>query len=146
MKCNACKGSGCYGEDLHIQEVPWPRCPVCNGSGKYFNTHEYRLLKSTWGIAINIEAHIDRWSRKNVLEVMPEVKLTTSEMEWLKKGKSYCPYCEVVISKIEYNPTDYQEEGLAAALIHIVHESFHLPIPNINVEFDKEKRRYVYEW
>src|SRR5438309_309471 len=44
--------------------------------------------------------------------------------------------------EIDYNPTDYQPEGLVPAAVCWAAEAFHFPKPDIIGKYDKARRRY----
>jgi hypothetical protein len=50
------------------------------------------------------------------------------------------------VIQLEYNPTDYQPEGLTGAIAEWAAQSFHFPQPRIAAEYDKERRRYLFSF
>ena len=52
----------------------------------------------------------------------------------------------IIINSVQFNPTDFQEEGFMVAIMGWVSKAFGFQPPTINVDFDKEKNRYVFVW
>ncbi|MBL8183155.1 MAG: hypothetical protein JNL64_16275, partial [Blastocatellia bacterium] len=48
------------------------------------------------------------------------------------------------LQKLDYNPTDFQVEGLTCAVIGLLANKFGIPTPNIEVGFDKPNNRYTF--
>lgn len=77
--------------------------------------------------------------------------MLTEDRRWFIEGiRSAAPAIEtaepanvtVEIVKLEYNPTDYQPEGVALAAIGWACEEFLLPDPAIDIRFDRQENRY----
>jgi hypothetical protein len=128
--------------------------------------YEYRVLKSTWGIAIDIEATY------KILKTEPEIGqkissrislnlqvndyvLLDEEKDWIIKGlKVVCEeiysrinnseYVLIIIHKIDYYPCDYQIDGLASAIIAWASQEFNFISPKIDIEFDKKANKYLF--
>jgi hypothetical protein len=47
---------------------------------------------------------------------------------------------------LDYNPTDYQPEGLTAAVAEWTAQACSFPKPEIPVAFDRARRRYVFDF
>ena len=132
--------------------------------------YSYRVIKSTWGIAIDIKCSLDIVSRTNVplkqfhhiqgciFCQMPEI-LNDRECNYIKSGiemmyKEIIDNCDVgkdeaiiiALTNIRYNPCDYQEEGLQAAIIMCLQEMFKNNTIKINTTFDYERKRYCFEY
>jgi hypothetical protein len=128
--------------------------------------YRYRLLKgASWGIAITLEGDstldapplndsipiTDRvWFRLNVgwqpgEEEMRFVQLglplVAHDIENARPGEAQIL---IRLTGLEYNPCDYQPEGLAAATAEWAAQEFGFPKPDIPVTFDRARRRYVY--
>jgi hypothetical protein len=52
----------------------------------------------------------------------------------------------IKLTRVEYNPTDYQPEGLVPAVAHWAAEAFHFPQPDITAQYDKVRRKYVFSF
>lgn len=131
-------------------------------------SHKYRLLKSSsWGILIDIEGQIFQ-SADELRDVDPvnhrialkyEMKWAPSEEEraYLKQGillvatdiqdkfESPGQIC-VRLTRLDFNPTDYQEDGLVAAISEWSAKVLGFVPPPIAVEFDLIAGRYVYAY
>lgn len=128
-------------------------------------TFELRVLKGSWGIAIDLVAHAQRLASppadalpagdRTWLDVS-DVALGRQDVEQLVLGLSrvsamiaeHEPRTHVVIriDDVRYTPTDYQPEGMAAAIIGWATEEFELPQPDLEVRFDRDENRYVFQW
>src|ERR1700726_1512442 len=129
---------------------------------------KYRLLRrATWGIAINLVAEFipmtpsipgacritsDLW-----LAIDPSLRPNRSETFFIKLGlrmvadaigrnKRFSGAVVVRLIQIEYNPTNYQAEGLAYAVASLAAEAFGFDKPEELVEFDKARGRYVFSF
>jgi hypothetical protein len=131
------------------------------------STYSYRIIKSSWGIAINITADVlpladgERTATKIRqglwLSVDPGLglKLSQQEHQMLAAGLRLIGegMAEIVqrdgplviqIDDISFNPTDYQEEGLAYALASWVAHHFNLSLALPPVHFFKQENRYTF--
>ncbi|MGB1250968.1 MAG: hypothetical protein ACPG8W_10170 [Candidatus Promineifilaceae bacterium] len=131
-------------------------------------THSYRLISSSWGIAIDLtgyyvkdskhsmEAYADATKAKKIdndlyVKILPE--LTEVEASMLAQGlrsishqlKSIKPIT-IVISRLNYDPTDYQAEGLYLAIRGWVGQTFKLELPSIPASFNHEQNRYEFDF
>jgi HEPN domain-containing protein len=125
---------------------------------------KYRLVgKASWSIAINISAEwraltvppgdavqlADKlWficadksvSVEEMHYFMLGLKLVSDDIEKHKEGGG--PVLVKAVD-IDYNPTDYQPEGLMPAAACWAAEAFHFPKPEIIGQYDKERRKYA---
>jgi hypothetical protein len=129
--------------------------------------HKYRLLgKASWGIAINLVAEYGPVppGLTNVVAVsedlrlaLPHERLTDREVFFVTLGlrlvadairgsKPVSGPLLIRVVELEYNPTDYQPEGLAGAIAEWAAEAFHFPKPAITAAYDKPSRRYVFSF
>lgn len=53
-------------------------------------------------------------------------------------------YVLIKITDIDFNPCDYQPEGLFCAVIGWASQEFDFAVPNINVEFNKNSNYYSF--
>jgi hypothetical protein len=55
-------------------------------------------------------------------------------------------YVIVEVGEVDFALTDYQPEGMAAAMIGWVKEEFGLDSPIVSISFDKANNEYVFTW
>jgi hypothetical protein len=130
-------------------------------TGKW-HTFRLRLLKASWGIAIDLSARrllVDtppsglrgRLADRLWLDVTA-TGLTATEVEQILRGldavaeqletAAFGHHSIIEIRDVTYPATDYQAEGLAAAIIGWVSEDLDCPQPPIDVQFDRTANRY----
>ncbi len=131
------------------------------------STYSYRIIKSSWGIAIDITADVLPLvgNERAAIEVGQGLrlavdpglglKLSQQEHQMLAAGLRLTEegMTEIVqrdgpfviqIDDISFNPTDYQEEGLAYALASWVAHHFNLSLALPPVHFSKQENRYIF--
>lgn len=143
---------------------------MCNKGVK----HSYRLTESSWGLAVDIygrlslkDPHYDdseHIASGVYLALMPEYdiddapnridSLNQQEIEWLRRGvliasdviaeNSECENTVLAISKISFNPCDFQAEALACAVVGLVGELLNVNMPRIDVNYDSNANRYLF--
>jgi hypothetical protein len=83
------------------------------------------------------------------------VRLTEREIYFLKLGlrlvatdiaRTKPGPILVRLLQVDYNPTDYQPEGLTCAIVAWTSQVFGFAKPEIGAEFDKRKARYVFSF
>lgn len=123
-------------------------------------TFAFRSLQGSWGIAIDLTAQafagapetnaaepvgthiwlavstpLPEADRRSLLaglaSVASRIDAVTNKADFL-----------IEVQRVQYTPTDYQVEGLAAAIIGWACEEFQLGPPGTSVTFDPEKNRY----
>lgn len=52
----------------------------------------------------------------------------------------------IVINSLQFSLCDFQEEGLTAAIIEWASVAFDFAAPIINVDFQKEKNKYIFDF
>lgn len=52
----------------------------------------------------------------------------------------------IVINSVQFNPSDFQEEGLIVAIIEWASKAFNFQPPTINVDFDKKNNKYIFDF
>ena len=128
-------------------------------------TFALRILKASWGIAIDLAADAQRRAEPpegalpagdRVWLDVSHVALGPRDIEQLRLGLSRVSpmiasrdpghHVLVQIDDVRYTPTDYQPEGMAAAIIGWATEEFDLPQPDLEVRFNRDENRYVFEW
>jgi hypothetical protein len=131
-------------------------------------SYTYRLLKgASWGILITL-----RGDFLPAALLLPKATKITDAV-WLQIDVGWCPSEEEVgflrlglnlvagdvertcggrtpilvrLTGLQYNPTDYQPEGLAAAVAEWAAQACGFPRPEIPVAFDRARRRYVFDF
>jgi hypothetical protein len=127
----------------------------------------YRLLKSAWGIKISITATVRIAESVPGLRVSPESKiwleldlldrdLAQSEVEQLRRGlavvaseisnKVHGQPVSIALSDVSYVESDFQPEGLAAAILRWSELEFDLRHHEIGESFDRATNRYIFVW
>src|SRR5579862_9135833 len=105
--------------------------------------HKYRLLlKSSWGIAIDIDAEAAQLqSSEKGIVLTVQANVRQDEIKFLKAGLQLvapqilgrCSGTRIVVNKIDYNPTDYQPEGIACAIAGWAAKNFGFEWPEVPV-------------
>lgn len=127
-------------------------------------SHKYKVLKSTWGISIEIIGEItDHFSsNKECCQIsrdfwckLPD-HLNITEKEFIIKGLILlyddikrildCPQIVINIHHVIYNVCDYQEDGLTAAIVDTVSKALGIDTVQINVVFDREINKYLFDF
>lgn len=85
----------------------------------------------------------DRLNADERRNMIHGVKLVSQD---IAKKKSAGKSILIKILKVEFNPTDYQIEGLVAASANWAAEAFGFPKPVIIGIYDKELRKYVFSF
>ena len=122
-----------------------------NNQTLQFNT-KYRVLKTSWGIAIDIEATFEEIaSDKNIL-TFSEQSLTPNEKEQIIMGledllsvsdlgnKKYT----IDIQKVLFNPCDFQVEGLYWASRDWLSKALNIKTMEPEISFDKTSNKYFF--
>lgn len=147
--------------------------------------HKYRMLKGTWGIAINIYGAVYdydvyvknncNFQNENVSDICEGVSVyfdpeknenigpndAYNEMnpddypyviEGMKnvsqqiKANADFKKTLIVITRLEFNPCHFQEEGLIAASMEWCGKAFHFSCPQIEARFQKDINKYIYDF
>jgi hypothetical protein len=130
--------------------------------------YSYRLIKSSWGIAIDVTAECTSKSifcKKNesvVVDICPGLwgvifddRIPKNEVQFIWEGlRHICksiltksPYKNdtlITIHSVEFNFCDYQPEGLAPAIIGWAANALGFDEPELNVVFDKKENKYKF--
>ncbi|MEX2986045.1 hypothetical protein [Streptomyces sp. C36] len=139
-------------------------------------TTHYRLLRGPWGIWIELTASATVtagppargeqvtdgvWLDAGPVLTHPPTdregkRLSPAEAAWLHHGLTLAapaltaaapgPHTLVTVHRVRFPETDYQLEGLAAALLQWTEQEFDLPPHPLPVAFDRPANRYVYAW
>jgi hypothetical protein len=126
---------------------------------------KYRLMgKASWGIAINVTAEWNTIASTPADAVQmterlwcscDDRSLTTEELHYLMLGVKVVAdsiarqigeahRILIRVGRIDFNPTDYQPEGIVAAMAFWASEAFHFPKPEITGRYDKDRRKYTF--
>lgn len=131
--------------------------------------YKYCVLKSSWGIVVFLDAefveYVKNSSHEKVLQVTDGIWLEYrqkyqnayhADLPYLKQGillvqgqiRLHSNYKDtlIVIQSVEFNECHFQAEGLTAAIIEWAAKAFDFDCPEIPVEYDRENRRYVYDF
>lgn len=127
--------------------------------------YKYRVLKSSWGIAIDIDltaiSHedletsevedIDSMVSFAILDynfdrdLRPIIKEGIADiLEFIYSKISTKAIC-FLIHKIEYTPTDFQKEGLYYAIQDSIYAYFNESPLHHKIEFDKSANKYIFK-
>ena len=131
-------------------------------------SYRYRLLKgATWGMAIDLRAESaplpdgplppaavkvaeGLWLQMDVGRPSTEeelaflglgLRLVAADVAERRSGPIL-----VRVEDLEYNPCDYQPEGLALAVAEWAAREFGFPEPETSVAFDRDQNRYVFSF
>lgn len=128
--------------------------------------YQFKVLKFSWGISINVIASITKFSewqdRERCQKVVDglwflhngDINFDTDEIEFIKDGLYYehesigkrTPFPNdtlVVINAMEFGFCDYQPEGLKAAIAEWAAHAFSFEAKPIDITFDKDSNRYI---
>jgi len=130
-----------------------------------WHTFPLRILQASWGIAVDFRARavlaeeprtgLLAASRRVLLD-LSGVQLSAADTGQLLRGlnsmaaaieaKEPSGYVVIEVDEVTYTPTDYQPEGLAAAMIGWASEEFGLESPIRDVYFDRDNNRYIFSY
>jgi len=119
----------------------------------------FRIIKnSSWGIVIRLECDV------NVTNGVSDIELNLSNVEWLSDKEKDClnygldivrdslkvklrsnEALIVTVKAIDFNPCDYQPEGLTWALVQWVNEVYSLNVHYSEVNFNKNIGQYEFK-
>lgn len=136
--------------------------------------HVYRVIKSSWGIYIEINAGYERYSTsiyKNKSENIDNgiyiynmklpwpqsCSILDTEWEFLKYGlrlvskkiKKNSPFKDdtlILLKTILFNECNFQIEGMTIAIMEWASLIFNFDIPKIEAEFDRSKNKYIFDF
>ncbi|MEU3923239.1 hypothetical protein [Streptomyces sp. NPDC029004] len=143
---------------------------------RQMRTTSYRLRRAPWGIAIDLTAEASLTPEPPVigelvadrvwLDLAPVLnhppsdrsglRITEDEAAWLRHGVALAAgsiaaqnpslHTTVAVQRVLFPLTDYQPEGLAAAVLEWTEKEFSLTSYPVEAEFDQRANRYVYTW
>lgn len=135
--------------------------------------HKYFICKTSWCINIIIRAEIANmdevdseglavqvseglWIKFADKPLIREEKFDVSDLPYLAKGlqmvksqisnNSIYENTLVIIDDLQYSICDFQKEGLTAAIIEWASKAFGFETPTINVRYEKEINRYIFDF
>ncbi|WP_437735372.1 hypothetical protein [Sorangium sp. So ce1335] len=130
------------------------------------STFSYRVIKSSWGIRIDLTADVARLEgvADSAIEIAPglwfvneDAHLDRDEEEFLKRGvqlvaadilssSAFTAPSLVRVTRVWFVPTDYQPEGLTCAMAAWAAERFGFSIPKIDVRFSRQENRCIFNF
>jgi hypothetical protein len=116
---------------------------------QYFS--KYRVLKSSWGIVIDIKGNIEEInSTENEFQIA-EKSLTPAEKEQVKRalkslsdnfhGKKY----SICLQEITFNDCDFQIEGLYWACRDWLSKALNIKVNDPEVTYNAKARKYIFK-
>lgn len=125
--------------------------------------HKYKVLKTTWGISIEIIGEItDHSPDEKCCRVCNDLwcelpdRLDISEKEYIIKGLEMLCYdikrsfarspTVIVIRRVNYNLCDHQEDALTAAVVDTVSKALCIDTVQVKVDFDRENNKYLFDY
>ena len=127
------------------------------------STYTYRVLKSSWGVRVILRAEARSGAPPPgamsvadglfVLDATDRDGLSPEQMRMLARGLGLVaseivaaaePPVTVEVRDVEHNELDYQDEGLAAAVLGWAIGEFGLKPRDIPVSYHRAERRYVF--
>jgi hypothetical protein len=128
-------------------------------------TYEYKVIKTSWGIAISLTAQVvpartvrDATSISRLIGIayaLEDRDVAPEENEQLVLAlRALAGRIEteidgpivIEVHQISYMPTDFQVEGLRAAMYYWAAEEFGLQPPEIVASYDTTVNRYQFVW
>jgi hypothetical protein len=127
------------------------------------STFKYRVLKSSWGIAIDVTARFDfSASPENADSISDGIHLVIDDQtlpneyfelvetgvnlmsDRIKECDVEFPLC-VRITELKFNPCDFQPCGIPWAVAGWITSELEISPPAVSIEFDKTANCYVYD-
>ncbi|MBL4795345.1 MAG: hypothetical protein JKY24_07570 [Pseudomonadales bacterium] len=125
--------------------------------------YRYSFCKASWGMSIELIAtKVNKSTFNDKYIAINEMLWISKKLDWLSDRERYyldvgCKIQEggeltfrdkgelIFITNVEFNPADYQEEGLAMVVAGWIEMNMGLRSKSIEVSFDKESNKYVFE-
>lgn len=126
-------------------------------------SYKYKILKGSWGIAIDLKISFTNGpALADAVVVAPGIWMLV-KTNYCSKGDrialrqglemvaeqirvSFKSDVTVNIDELKFSPTDFQEEGLVAAIAECVAKELRFDPPAIGVSFDRKANRYVFDF
>ncbi len=128
-------------------------------------TYDYRVIKTSWGIEVSLTARVvpaegvrdTVWITRLVgLAYALEDRdvLPAENEQFVLALRALAPRIEtrikdpivIEVQQISYMPTDFQIEGIRAAMYYWATEEFGLTSPEIAVSYDAAVKCYQFAW
>jgi hypothetical protein len=130
-------------------------------------SYKFRVILSSWGIAIDIDADIERVAEAPVEAIMiadrfflrlgEEVRLPAADLEAFVAGLSRIApavsdtldegaIAVVELHEVHIAHADFQTEGMEAAAIAWACDSLKIEMPRIKTSFDAGENAYMFEY
>ncbi len=126
---------------------------------------KYRLLKSSWGISIDMTSSIEDKNNlptNDLIKISDNIDLLVESkfdndivrkllrlgiLRVLENIEPKMPYenSVIVINDIQFPITDFQVEGIYGAMIQYLSNHFSFGSPEIRTSFDKTTNKYIFE-
>ena len=114
------------------------------------HTYSFRAYNSTWWVCVKIFAEYVDCNSVNLhsktIKIADGLWMKFADKP-MKKGELFydgdLPYLK---KGLEIIPCDFQEEGLIAVMIEWAAKAFNFEPPKINVVFQKQNNRYVFDF
>lgn len=143
---------------------PTPSQPTNYNTMGRIHSFALRILKASWGIAIDLQARI------SVQDVAPAYAIRAGARTWLvvtaasspenvhnltkglemvseaMEGALTAGQIVIDVLRADYVPTDYQPEAMAPAIIGLMCEVLELNELQIDVSFDRRANRYCFTY
>lgn len=130
------------------------------------NIYHYRLIQSSWGIAIDITCVVNSHMNIDIgnLHLIEEGLWLSVEISWIDSSeirylvKGIQLVAKELLSKVEIRPivihvielkiydTDYQVEGISCAIAGWLAREYGLNYVHPQVQYDKHKNRYIFNF
>jgi hypothetical protein len=115
--------------------------------------HKFRVLKTSWGIAIDIDASFsfkDRKINEDIELDLSELDIPIFQQKYLFEGLKWIQHfikepVIIVVHALKHNFTDYQDEALCFAFAEWASSAFNFKIPCYEVTYDREEYKYVFK-
>ena len=123
-------------------------------------TYHFRVLLSSWGIAIDLDGVIHGSNLPNALPVdhgisflnsttLNPVAVNAGIIDGIKLMRGQIrekhPVTTVEVTKLEFNPLDFQFDGLQYAVAEWIAEELGGQKPDYVVNYDPLKRKYIFQ-
>jgi len=128
-------------------------------------TYDYKIIKTSWGISISLTARVvPAQDREDVVSISRLIGIAYAtegravspeeNEQFVLALRTLSPAIEtkingpvmIEVEAISYMPTDFQVEGLRAAMYFWATEEFGLASPEIAVSYDTLAKRYQFAW
>jgi hypothetical protein len=127
-------------------------------------THEYKVIRSSWGVRIVITATVSISEARDANNSSVELIFTGSAADLpanykdeLASGLARCEAAileqssgsrrvVVDVERVAFIESDFQVDGLSVAMCRWAEAAFSLPFRKIDETFDRKANAYNFEW